>query len=75
MVDGGETMHAGEIVAEKRKARMLTQTQLGEKCGYHGRTAEVTVQNWESGRRPVPVKKMKLIAGILDIPVDQLLPL
>ena len=67
-------MDVGSLIAERRKALSLTQTQLGEKCGYHGRTAEVTVQNWERSRWHVPIKKIKLVAEILGLSVERLLP-
>lgn len=51
-----------------------TQKELGEKMGYEGRSAEVAVQQWESGRRPVPLEKIRPLAAALNITVDDLVP-
>ena len=53
-----------------RSARItlgLTQQQLGERIGYTGRTAELTVQAIESGRRKAPRDKVQKLAELLSI--------
>ncbi len=52
----------------------LTQTQLGEKCGYDEENAQRYVSGWESGVRPVPTAKMKVVAEALGVEVEKLLP-
>ncbi len=64
----------GEYIKTCRKAKKLTQKQLGEMCGYSGRAAEVTVQEWEHDRRPVPLEKIRPLATALGIPIDSLIP-
>lgn len=64
----------GEYIKQKRQQRKLTQQQLGELCGYTGRSAEVTVQEWEHDRRPVPLDKIRPLAAALDVPIDSLIP-
>ena len=45
----------------------LTQQQLGERIGYAGRTAELTIQAIESGRRKAPRDKVQKLAELLSI--------
>ena len=53
----------------------LTQKQLGEKCGYKGDCVPSGyVSGWESGVRPVPMAKLKVVAEALGIKVEKLLP-
>ena len=51
-----------------------TQRELGEKLEYEGRSAEVTVQRWESGARPVPLEKIRALASALNLTLDDLIP-
>ena len=51
-----------------------SQKELGEKMGYEGRSAEVTVQRWESGARPVPLEKIRALAAALNLTLDDLIP-
>lgn len=67
-------MTTGEYIKARRVQIGMTQQQLGELVGYTGRTAESMVQQWERGARPVPQKKMKPLAEILNVPVVSLLP-
>ena len=55
------------LIRSARIALGLTQQQLGERIGYAGRTAELTVQAIESGRRKVPRDKVKALAELLSI--------
>lgn len=52
----------------------LTQQQLGEKCGYEGETAQVSVRRWEGGTRPVPIEKLRTVAKLLNLTLDDLVP-
>lgn len=61
---------------EAKTARLtlgLTQQQLGEQLGYTGRTAELTIQSIESGRRKVPRDKVKALAELLRLDPMRLL--
>ena len=64
----------GEMIKAARMAAGLTQQKLGELCGYTGRSAEVTVQEWEHNRRPVPLDKLRVLAQALNISLDSLIP-
>lgn len=60
-----------------RAARMragMTQQELGEKMGYEGASAPVAVRQWESGRRPVPLEKIRALAAALNLTLDDLIP-
>ena len=65
------------INEEIRKARIrncLTQRRLGELMGYHGKSAETVVQNWEYGKQPVPVNKLRRLARVLNTPLEKFIP-
>ena len=64
----------GDFIREKRKEMRLTQRKLGELMGYEGRTAETVVQNWEYGKQPVPITKLRRLAEILEVNLDELIP-
>ena len=61
------------LIRSARIALGLTQQQLGERIGYTGRTAELTIQGIESGRRKVPRDKVQKLAELLSINPIQLL--
>ena len=60
-------MTASKEIKAARIAMGLTQQQLGERIGYTGRTAELTIQAIESGRRKAPRDKVKVLAELLSI--------
>ena len=51
-----------------------TQQELGEKLGYSTDSAGVMLRTWESGRRPVPLEKIRPLATALNLTVDDLVP-
>lgn len=61
------------LIRSARAALGLTQQQLGERIGYTGRTAELTVQAIESGRRKVPRDKLQKLAELIRVPIEKLL--
>ena len=66
-------MTASKEIKAARIALGLTQQQLGERIGYTGRTAELTIQAIESGRRKVPRDKVKALANPLNLDPMRLL--
>lgn len=62
------------IIKAARQAKGLTQQQLGEMLGYTGEYAQVSVRRWESGRRPVPLEKIRPLAAALNLTLDDLIP-
>lgn len=66
--------HIAELIKEKRQQKKLTQLQLGLLLGYKGRTAELMVQHWETGRREVPISKLRIVSEVLEIPIEELIP-
>lgn len=64
----------GDYIRECRINAGLTQQKLGELCGYTGHSALTTIQNWEYNKQPVPLNKIRILAKILKIPVDSLIP-
>lgn len=63
-----------EKIRAARIAANLTQKQLGEQAGYTGSAAQVTVGRWEIGARPVPVEKLRIVAKLLKLTIDDLVP-
>ena len=64
----------GERIMAARKARGLTQQQLGELCGYKGHIAAVSVQNWEHNRSLVPIERIRTVSKVLGLTLDRLIP-
>lgn len=63
-----------EKIKQARIEAGLTQQKLGEAAGYEGRSALVTVQRWEYGTRPIPTEKLRIVAQVLNLPLDDLIP-
>jgi len=66
-----------DIPATIKAARLranMTQQELGEKLGYSGNSAQVAVRQWELGRRPVPLEKIRALAAALSLTLDDLIP-
>ncbi len=64
----------GEQLKEYRKAKGYTQQRLGELLGYEGRTAEMMVQKWEYGARPINPKHYRKLMELLDLTYDEIIP-
>ena len=61
------------LIRSARTTIGLTQQQLGEQLGYTGRTAELTIQAIESGRRKAPRDKVKALSDLLRLDPMRLL--
>ena len=62
-------MSIGEKIKSLRKARGMTQTELGERVGVQ----KNAVSKWECGRVDVPTPTLKTLAAIFDVPLSALL--
>ncbi len=63
-------MTVGEKIKAERKARGLTQTELGEKLGVQ----KNAVSKWECGRvDAIPAAKIKAMAALFGVPVSYLI--
>jgi transcriptional regulator with XRE-family HTH domain len=58
----------GERIAQLRKARNITQTQLAEVLGVK----QQTVTGYESGSRRIPVSALPLLAKTLEVSLEVL---
>lgn len=58
----------GERIAQLRKARSLTQTQLADVLGVK----QQTLQGYESGSRRIPVAALPLLAKTLEVSLEVL---
>jgi transcriptional regulator with XRE-family HTH domain len=58
----------GERIAQLRKTRNMTQTQLAEVLGV----AQQTVQGYEAGSRRIPVAALPLLAKTLEVSLEVL---
>lgn len=63
-----------EMIRAKRTEKGLTMMQLGELLGYRGKSAENTIQQWESGKRKVPIKKWRDLCRILNLSIELFMP-
>lgn len=63
-----------DIIKKARIKKGMMQKELGELCGYKGFSTQTAVASWESGVRPVPVSKIRLVAEILDVDPRDLIP-
>ena len=63
-----------EIIRLGREQIGLSQRELGIKLGYSAEHAQRYISNWESGKRPVPLDKLRSLAKALNIPLDFLIP-
>lgn len=59
----------GKFIAEKRKAKKITQSELAEKLGVTDRS----VSNWENGKNMPDLSLFKPLCKILDITINELL--
>ena len=64
----------GEEFKALRKAVGLSQQALGEALGYEGRTAEMMVQKWEYGQRPINPKHFRKLSELLHVPLEKFIP-
>lgn len=51
-----------------------TQKELAEKLGYTSGSGDATLRTWESGKRPIPMEKIRPLAAALNLTVDDLVP-
>lgn len=58
-----------EMIKEARKARGLTQKELGEKLGV----GEPTVNGYESGKQNLTIETLKKIADALNVKPSSLM--
>lgn len=59
----------GKFIAECRKAKKITQSELAEKLGVTDRS----VSNWENGKNMPDLSFFKPLCNILDITINELL--
>lgn len=66
-----------EIFAENlrtlRKARNLTQSELGKLCGLNEKSSERMIQKWEYKESMPNAYNLKLLADALKVSADELL--
>ena len=67
-------MKITSLLKTAREARRLTQQELGEAVGLNPKSAQPLVAGWERGRRPVPRARLKRVAEVLGLNVEDLLP-
>lgn len=62
------------IIRDARRRADITQQELGEKLGYTGESAQVSVRRWETGKAPIPLAKIRPLAKALNLTLDDLIP-
>ncbi len=58
----------GNRVRQHRQAHGLTQAQFAEKCGLH----RTFIGSVERGERNISILNLKLLAGVLRVPLSEL---
>lgn len=56
----------GQLIRDARKAKGLTQKELGEKLGV----ADSVITNYESGRQNLTIDTLQRIAEVLEVDVS-----
>ena len=76
MADSGKArdMRIPDLIRTTRISLGLMQKDIGEACGYGGVLAQVQIAKWEAGTRPVPLDKIRALAGVLQLQIDDLIP-
>ena len=59
----------GKFIAKNRKAKKLTQSELGELLGVTDRS----ISNWENGKNMPDLSLFKPLCDILDISINELM--
>ena len=59
----------GKFIAENRKKKKLTQTELAERLGVTDRS----ISNWENGKNMPDLSLFKPLCDILDISINELM--
>lgn len=62
------------IIKAARIRQGFTQQELGERMGYSGESAGATMRKWETGKTPVPMVKIRQLAAVLNLTLDDLIP-
>ena len=66
----GGRKELGKKIKKARTAKGLKAQQVGAARGYTEKNGESYVSNWETGKRPVPNNKIRELARILDMSID-----
>ena len=64
----------GEELKKARKRKGLTQKQLGLMLGFNEKSAERTVQCWEYEERDIPLRNIRALSKILEVPLEDFIP-
>lgn len=59
----------GKFIAQNRKAKKITQSELAEKLGVTDRS----ISNWENGKNMPDLSLFKPLCDILDISINELM--
>lgn len=62
------------IIKSSRIQHGYTQKDLADKLGFTNATADSIIRQWESGKRPVPLDKIRPLAAALNLTLDDLIP-
>ncbi len=67
-------MFVGELIAYRRRLLGLTRHRLGVLVGYPSSRAIEVIDRWESGESVIPCERLRKVASVLELPLDQLIP-
>ena len=65
----------GRYIKNRRIQLEMSQNEFAHKIGYTSENSRVTIGKIEAGKQELTVSKLKLIAKVLDVPVEVLVTL
>lgn len=65
----------GRFIKDRRIELGLSQEELANRMGYKSENSRATIGKIEAGKQELTVSKLKLMAKILDVPVEILVTL
>jgi transcriptional regulator with XRE-family HTH domain len=74
MMTRDERIEYGYKLMTMRLAAGVSRTDVGIACGFTGANANRTVQFWEHGDRLPGIDHLRPLAGVLKVPVSQVVP-
>lgn len=66
--------NVGTNIRKAREEKNISRMELMQMLGYNPAKRATVVSNWELGYELPPLDKIRQLATILDIPIDDLIP-
>jgi transcriptional regulator with XRE-family HTH domain len=63
----------GQTIKRARELREMTQREFGVAVGLYVNDAQRRVSAWETGRKPIPGKRLPVVADVLELRLEDLI--